>query len=142
MHRIKLFSIGLTLGFVTLVGCATKPQPPADETASKPEARASSPEDRGSSASGTPAATTAAQAPKGPRTRTDPPPKPDIECSKADDSRVLQIEEVHSGCWLFYVNRGIKKRIAWSKRGNMHCEKVRDQIRVSLEKGGYQCKWN
>ncbi len=141
MHGIKIgFLLPVFVGLTMMVGCATKSQPASTASDSPAQTSAAGAQSAATN-TGAPAATAPVK-PTGPRKRTDPPPKPDISCLKGDDSRVLAIEEVRTGCWLFYVNRGIKKRIAWSKNGNSHCEKVRDQIRVSLEKGGYSCKWN
>lgn len=71
-----------------------------------------------------------------------PPPKPTVVCRLKNELRKVEVLEVGTGCWMMYHNRGIKKRAAWSKNGNIHCEAVRENVRSNLEKAGYECKWD
>ncbi len=70
-----------------------------------------------------------------------PPPKPSISCLRINDIRIIEVVEANGGCWLMYTSEDIKKRVAWSKRGNVHCETVRENIRQNLEAKGFKCRW-
>ncbi len=84
---------------------------------------------------------TPAPAPRTDLKNTTPPPKPPILCAKGADERVLEVAEKSPKCFLYYTKGKIKKRVAWSKNGNGHCESIRDQMRQTLEKSGYACRW-
>jgi hypothetical protein len=127
---VSVFTLS-TLLHLTLVllatGCASSPKTEtlaAPEQAQTPAAEASTP-----------------AAARTDMTNTTPPPKPPILCAKGADERVLEVAEKSPKCFLYYTKGKIKKRVAWSKNGNNHCESIRDQMRQTLEKSGYACRW-
>lgn len=138
-------SIALLAGLATNCASPNAAKAPSGSPEGSAERLAQKPAEKPAAAETAPPAVTQTPALLAHRQRTDPPPKPDISCKKTTgtftDTRLLEIEEVKTGCWLFYVNKEIKKRTAWSPKGNAHCERVRDQIRSSLEKAGYKCAW-
>ena len=130
MRASRLFVVTSLLVVTTLVGCASAPTTAPASSSTTDGAQANSDSTNAPSLA---SSTTERQ-------RTDAAPKADVVCTKKGDERTLTIQEIGSGCWMMYVNKGIKKRSAWSKKGNSHCEKVRDQIRGTLVKSGYTCR--
>jgi hypothetical protein len=45
-----------------------------------------------------------------------------------------------AGCELKYSRFSEKDPVAWSFKGPTHCEKVRDQIKNTLEGAGFKCE--
>ena len=121
MARMVVF--WLVCAFLTLAGCAAKTTH-VEESANSP------------STSKMPVGQNISQI-----VPTEPPPKPDMVCSRNVDHRSVEVIEVDSGCWVMYTSGGIKKRVAWSKKGNTFCEGIRDQIRRNLETAKFHCQW-
>lgn len=65
-----------------------------------------------------------------------------ITCFKGGDQRSLSLHRNEGGCLLFYSKDGLKKRVAWSDYGRRYCEKVRSQMKRSLESAGFNCAWS
>ncbi len=137
MMSLNPLSMAMVLGLV-LSGCATRP---ASTSAEQPAPAV--PIETSAPAPTKSAAPPTAPAPA-PATKkySKYPPKPPIICTHSvDGERVLEVAEKDTTCFLYYTKDKIKKRVAWSKNGNIHCEIIRDKMRVNLEKGGYTCRW-
>lgn len=64
-----------------------------------------------------------------------------IVCKRDSETRSLNIEEVSpKGCQLIYSNFNPTKPVAWSSKGNKHCESVMDRIKGKLETANFKCQ--
>ena len=63
-----------------------------------------------------------------------------FSCTKAKDSRLLEVTKKGAGCALNYTKGGKDSEVASSKHGLRHCEKAREKIKGTLEKAGFECK--
>lgn len=64
-----------------------------------------------------------------------------VVCKRDSETRNLSIEEVSpKGCQLIYSNFNPTKPVAWSSKGNKHCESVMDRIKGKLETANFKCQ--
>lgn len=140
---IRRFSVQHLVGFILLV--ATSLVLLACSSAKKTESSAAAvPKAEAAAASSTPSqASTAA-----PAATPTPAPTPveDIRtvsmmtCVKGKDRRLIELGSLAAkGCDLAYTKDGKRSIVAKSVRGTAYCEKVRAQMRKTLEASGFTC---
>jgi hypothetical protein len=122
--RINIFILGACTGLI--FGCSN-PQKKQAGTASPTEAPAQQ-------------LTTATQTGQAATPAKVEAQKNELACKRDQETRTLKVEAAQTrGCKLFYSNYSSKDAVAWSNKGNSHCEQVCDRIRGKLEEVGFKC---
>ena len=63
-----------------------------------------------------------------------------FNCKLGEDSRTLILQKGDKRCEVHYTKSGNKEQIAWAEQTPSLCDKVFDQVKTTIEKGGFQCQ--
>jgi hypothetical protein len=62
-----------------------------------------------------------------------------LNCVLGDDSRVITLQKGDKRCEVHYTKSGTLNNIAWGEQTPSICDKVFDNVRGNIEKGGFKC---
>jgi len=62
-----------------------------------------------------------------------------LNCKLGEDSRTLTLEKGDKRCEVHYTKAGALNNIAWGEQTPSICDKVFDNVRSNIEKGGFIC---
>ncbi len=63
-----------------------------------------------------------------------------FNCKLGQESRTLILQKGDKRCEVHYTKSGNKEQIAWAEQTPSLCDKVFDQVKSTIEKGGFQCQ--
>ncbi len=62
-----------------------------------------------------------------------------FNCVLGKDSRVVTIQKGAKRCEVHYTKSGAEEQVAWAEKTPALCDKVFDNVRTNIEKGGFKC---
>ncbi len=62
-----------------------------------------------------------------------------LNCKLGEDSRTITLQKGDKRCEVHYTKSGSLNNIAWGEQTPSICDKVFDNVRNNIEKGGFKC---
>lgn len=62
-----------------------------------------------------------------------------FNCKFGEDSRTITLQKGNNRCEVHYTKSGTLNNIAWAEKTPSLCDKVFDNVRNNIEKGGFKC---
>jgi len=62
-----------------------------------------------------------------------------LTCVSGSDSRVITLQKGDKRCEVHYTKSGNLNNIAWAEKTPSICDRVFDNVRSNIEKGGFKC---
>lgn len=62
-----------------------------------------------------------------------------LNCVLGQDSRIITLQKGEKRCEVHYTKSGNLNNIAWGEQTPSICDKVFDNVRSNIEKGGFKC---